>query len=41
MVLAVKGSSYVIQCVACGLKGPERKDSAEATRAVDETVTLG
>ena len=41
LVLAVKGSFYVIQYVTCGMKGPERKDSAEATRTFDETVTLG
>jgi hypothetical protein len=41
LVLAVKESSYVSQCVACGLKGPECKGSVEARRALGEPVALG
>jgi hypothetical protein len=35
MVHAVKEGSYVTQCLACGLEGPERKDGLEAKRAFD------
>jgi hypothetical protein len=28
----------VIECLACGLVGPERKDSLEAKRAFDEAI---
>jgi hypothetical protein len=41
LVLAVKEGAYVTQCVTCGLKGPERKGSVEARRALGETVALG
>jgi hypothetical protein len=40
-VHAVKEGSYVTQCLACGLEGPERKDGLEAKRAFDAACTLG
>ena len=40
MVHAVKEDSYVTQCLACGLEGPERKDGLEAKRAFDAASTL-
>ena len=30
--------SYVVQCLACRLVGPERKDLVEAKRAFDEAT---
>ena len=41
LVLALEGGSYVVRCLACGLEGPERKDSMEAKRAFDEALMRG
>ena len=41
LMFAVKESSYVAQCVACRLQGPERKVSAEAKQAFEEAWTQG
>ena len=38
LVQALKEGSYVVQCLACRLVGPERKDSLEAKRAFDEAI---
>ena len=38
LVHILKEGSYVIKCLACGLVGPERKDSLEAKRAFDEAI---
>jgi hypothetical protein len=38
LVCALTEDSYVIKCLACGLVGPERKDSPEAKRALDEAI---
>ena len=38
LVHVLKEGSYVVQCLACGLVGPERKDSLEAKRAFDEAI---
>ena len=41
LVFAVKESSYVTKCVACGLQGPEREDSEEATQAIGQARMPG
>jgi hypothetical protein len=38
LVHFLKEGSCVIECLACGLVGPERKDSLEAKRAFDEAI---
>jgi hypothetical protein len=38
LVHTLKEGSYVIKRLACGLVGPERKDSLEAKQAFDETI---
>ena len=38
LVCALTEGSYVVQCLACRLVGPERKDSLEAKRAFDEAT---
>jgi hypothetical protein len=39
LVHVLKGDSYVVQCLACRLVGPERENSLEAKRAFDEALT--
>jgi hypothetical protein len=36
VVVAVKEGSYVAQCLACGLAGPERQEGLEAKLAFDQ-----
>jgi hypothetical protein len=36
VVVAVKEVSYVAQCLACGLAGPERQESLESKLAFDQ-----
>jgi hypothetical protein len=36
VVDAVKEGSYVAQCLACGVTGPERQESLEAKLAFDQ-----
>ena len=38
LVSALEEGSWVAQCLACGLEGPERKDSLDAKRAFDEAL---
>jgi hypothetical protein len=38
LVHHLKDDSYVVQCLACRLVGPERKNSLEAKRAFDEAI---
>jgi hypothetical protein len=35
LVRSYRENAYVVQCLACGLQGPEGKDSMEAKRAFD------
>jgi len=41
LVHVLKEGCYVVQCLACKVKGPERKNSLEAKRAFDEALTRG
>jgi hypothetical protein len=38
LVCPLTEGSYVVQCLACRLVGPERKDSLEAKQAFDEAT---
>jgi hypothetical protein len=38
LVCALPEGSYVVQCLACRLVGPERKESLEAKQAFDEAT---
>ena len=38
LVHVLKEGSYVVQCLACKLEGPERNNSLEAKRAFDEAT---
>jgi hypothetical protein len=40
LVQVLKEGSCVVQCLACGVVGPERKDSLEAKRAFDEAIDV-
>ena len=41
LVHVLKEGSYVVQCLACRVVGPERKNSLEAKRAFDEATDAG